>query len=48
MRTVSGADKIVVLRDGAVAEQGSPAELLHFAHMVQLRTESRSWTLAKA
>ena len=28
MRTVSGADKIVVLRDGAVAEQGSPAELL--------------------
>ena len=51
MRTVSGADKIVVLRDGAVAEQGSPAELLQaggiFAHMVQLRTESRSWTLAK-
>ena len=25
MRTVSGADKIVVLKDGAVAEQGSPA-----------------------
>ena len=52
MRTVSGADKIVVLRDGAVAEQGSPAELLQaggvFAHMVQLRTESRSWTLAKS
>lgn len=51
MRTVSGADKIVVLRDGAVAEQGSPAELLQaggiFAHMVQLRTESRGWTLAK-
>ena len=51
MRTVSGADKIVVLRDGAVAEQGSPAELLQaggiFTHMVQLRTESRSWTLAK-
>lgn len=52
MRTVSGADKIVALRDGAVAEQGSPAELLQaggiFVHMVQLRTESRSWTLAKA
>ena len=51
MRTVSGADKIVVLKDGVVAEQGSPAQLLHaggvFAHMVQLRTESRSWTLAK-
>ena len=29
MRTVSSADKIVVLKDGAVAEQGSPAQLLH-------------------
>ena len=27
MRTVAGADKIVVLKDGVVAEQGSPAEL---------------------
>ena len=25
MRTVSSADKIVVLKDGVVAEQGSPA-----------------------
>ena len=52
MRTVSGADKIVVLKDGAVAEQGSPAKLLKeggvFAHMVQLQTKSQSWTLAKA
>ena len=52
MRTVSGADRIVVLSDGAVAEQGSPAELLQaggiFAHMVRIQTESRSWTLAKA
>ena len=51
MRTVSGADRIVVLSDGAVAEQGSPAELLQaggiFAHMVRLQTESRSWTLGK-
>ena len=29
MRTVSSADKIVVLKDGAVAEQGSLAQLLH-------------------
>ena len=29
MRTVSSADKIVVLKDGVVAEQGSPAQLLH-------------------
>lgn len=27
MRTVDGADKIVVLKDGVVAEQGSPSEL---------------------
>ena len=52
MRTVSGADRIVVLSDGAVAEQGSPAELPQaggiFAHMVRLQTESRSWTLGKS
>ena len=44
MRTVSSADKIVVLKDGTVAEQGSPAQLLHdggiFDHMVQLQTKS--------
>ena len=52
MRTVSSADKIVVLKDGEVAEQGLPAQLLHeggiFAHMVQLQTESQGWTLTKA
>ena len=52
MRTVSSADKIVVLKDGAVAEQGSPAQLLHkggiFAHMVQLQTKSQGWLLIKA
>ena len=52
MRTVSGADQIVVLKDGAVAEQGSPAELLQsggiFARMVKHQTESQNWTLAKA
>ena len=50
MRTVSGADKIVVLKDGVVAEQGSPEELMKekgiFSHMVELQTESRNWTLA--
>lgn len=52
MRTVSGADQIVVLKDGAVAEQGSPAELLQsggiFARMVKCQTESQNWTLEKA
>ena len=49
MRTVMSADKIVVLEDGRVAEQGSPEELLAagglFARMVRLQTESANWTL---
>ena len=49
MRTVMSADKIVVLEDGRVAEQGSPEELLAagglFARMVRLQTESADWTL---
>ena len=52
MRTVSGADQVVVLKDGAVAEKGSPAELLQsggiFARMVKCQTESQNWTLEKA
>lgn len=50
MRTVSGADKIVVLKDGIVSEQGRPDELLEskgiFSHMVEFQTESQNWTLA--
>ena len=49
MRTVAGADKIVVLSQGAVAEEGKPAALLArngiYAHMVQLQTQSQNWTL---
>lgn len=49
MRTVSGADKIVVLKDGVVAEQGRPDKLLEkkgiFSHMVELQTESQNWSL---
>ena len=52
MRTVSSADKIVVLKDGTVAEQGSPAQLLHdggiFDHMVQIQIKSKGWSLTKA
>ncbi|MFR1802346.1 MAG: ABC transporter ATP-binding protein [Faecalispora jeddahensis] len=43
MRTVAGADKIVVLSEGTVAEQGTPAELMKqngiYHHMVQLQTK---------
>lgn len=50
MRTVAGANKIVVLSDGGVAEQGSPAELMQrsgiFAEMVQLQTEGQNWSIA--
>lgn len=49
MRTVAGADQIVVLADGTVAEQGSPDSLLRqrgiYSHIVQLQTQSQNWTL---
>ncbi len=49
MRTVMGADKVVVLSDGTVAEEGRPDELMEkdgiYAHMVKLQTESVKWTL---
>ena len=52
MRTVAGADKIVVMKDGAVAEQGAPGELYAknglYTHMVNLQTASRNWTLGRA
>lgn len=45
MRTVAGADKVVVLSDGTVAEQGQPNKLLDqngiYTRMVRLQTESR-------
>lgn len=49
MRTVAGADKVVVLSGGTVAEQGKPDKLLHnngiYARMVNLQTESQSWSI---
>lgn len=49
MRTVASADHIVVLKDGKVAEQGTPAQLMEqkgfYHHMVQLQKESASWQL---
>lgn len=50
MRTVDNADKIVVLEDGRVVEQGSPAELREksegkYRRMLELQRESGAWTL---
>ena len=49
MRTVAGADKIVVLSDGVVAEQGAPDALYEqdgiYTHMVQLQTGSQNWAI---
>jgi len=50
MRTVDGADKIVVLKDGVVAEQGAPAELHGvqgiYSHMINMQLESDTWKMA--
>ena len=47
MRTVSGADKVVVLSDGSVAEQGTPGELMNagkiYPHMVKQQMISQDW-----
>lgn len=50
MRTVEAADKIVVLAEGKVAEEGSPAELFAqenslFRHMTQLQNASAGWSI---
>ena len=49
MRTVAGADKIVVLSEGTVAEQGSSDMLLKkngiYARMVKLQTQSQNWAM---
>lgn len=49
MRTVAGADKIVVLKDGVVAEQGSPDELYRrdgiYRHMSDLQSDSGKWKI---
>ena len=49
MRTVADADKIVVLKDGIVAEQGTPSKLAAtngiYAHMLATQMQSSTWKL---
>ena len=53
MRTVSGADKIVVLKDGEVFEQGNPEELMQnenslFRRMTLLQSSGASWSIKES
>lgn len=47
MRTVDGVDKIIVLKDGKVAESGSPEELKNlngiYKHMSDIQLSSSQW-----
>ena len=50
MRTVERADKVVVLKDGHVAEEGNPAILKKdgnsiFGHMLELQTRGAAWSI---
>lgn len=49
MRTVEAADKIIVLKEGRVAEEGTPADLMKkggiFERMVELQKQSAGWKL---
>ncbi|MBQ3378402.1 MAG: hypothetical protein IJG50_00890 [Clostridia bacterium] len=50
MRTIEAADRIVVLADGKVVENGSPAELLAkedgmFSRMTRLQAASADWRI---
>ena len=52
MRTVAAADHIVVLKEGKVAQQGTPKELMAqgglYRRMVELQSESARWNLKQA
>ena len=50
MRTIANADHIVVLKDGVVAEQGSPEELSAYdsiySNMTRQQNISQNWKMA--
>ena len=52
MRTVAGADHIVVLENGKVIQQGSPDQLMRqgglYRHMTELQKESSDWKLERS
>ena len=50
MRTVDGADKVVVLKDGKVAESDAPARLKEangiYSHMLAVQMQTENWKMA--
>ncbi len=50
MRTIAGANKIVLLKDGKVSAEGTHGELLKkstdYENMIRLQTESMNWVLS--
>lgn len=50
MRTVTGADHIVVLEKGHVVQQGTPVELMQqdglYRRMVELQNQNVQWRLS--
>ena len=50
MRTIANADHIVVLKDGIVAEEGAPADLMQkdsiYKHMTEQQMISQKWTMS--
>ena len=49
MRTIENADKVIVLNEGKVVEEGNPQELIkkngEFAKMVSLQKESANFNI---
>lgn len=49
MRTISNADKIIVLKDGKIIEEGSPQELTElnglYKKMVDIQNKTGKWTI---
>ena len=50
MRTIENVDKIVVISEGRVAEEGTPKELYEqkdgiYRHMHDLQSASAGWTI---
>lgn len=49
MRTIANADKVIVLSDGYVAQQGNPIHLMNqsglFRRMVDIQSQNMTWSL---